>query len=142
MEEEATGGWGVGAGGWDWGEVMLQQWHLMEEPGSQAPQHQIAERHQPWELQQLAGAVERRAWGCWIGAERHVDLNGEHHHAYEPFQVGETARCPRATKLACPETCTSGRTLTSLTPADLMGPMQLTSAMDCLGMPACLTSRS
>ena len=46
-KKRPQGGWGVGAGGWDWGEVMLQQWHLMEEPGSQAPQHQIAERHQP-----------------------------------------------------------------------------------------------
>ena len=36
-KKRPQGGWRVGAGVWDWGEVMLQQWHLMEEPGSQAP---------------------------------------------------------------------------------------------------------
>lgn len=58
-KKRPQGGWGVGAGGWDRGKVMLQQWHLMEEPGSQAPQHQIARLQQLRRPQAQGDAAER-----------------------------------------------------------------------------------
>ena len=56
---KATGGLGVGGRMGDQGERWQQQWHLMEEAGSQAHQHQIARLQQLRGLQARGNAAER-----------------------------------------------------------------------------------